>query len=270
MGTWLHFLISVGLGMGFAYVAFLIFFLGALLVTDNLRQLPPELKAILFFSMIGSGYFIPRLIFKKLVPARCPVCRGKTYMQTLIGPVTYLCSDCGHFHLLKLLPGVQSSAESEQIRTGETVPTDYRHQGRLDELTNRTIVTYREEANYTPADRWVFLVANLMISSWILWPVLFNTSAPDWLSSAAIGSLLLWNVLLLPRHLRAVKKMASEGDPPIILAHFLLFFHGLRPAAAESDLLFGCSWMVPTAFVAPLASIMIRVLYVVIRIISSA
>jgi hypothetical protein len=53
------------------------------------------LQIVTFFAIILVGTMIPRLVFRNLIPAKCPACGEKAYAQGA-NPVRYVCRSCGH------------------------------------------------------------------------------------------------------------------------------------------------------------------------------
>ncbi|MCI5168393.1 MAG: hypothetical protein D3903_20455 [Candidatus Electrothrix sp. GM3_4] len=48
-------------------------------------------------GILISGYMIPRLIFKFLLPAHCPACKSRSFFHGG-QPVTYHCVSCAYIH----------------------------------------------------------------------------------------------------------------------------------------------------------------------------
>ncbi len=65
---------------------------------------------VLFFYILAIFCMIDvvtvRFIFRKLVPAKCPKCGGKTYCKGS-RPIYYKCSDCNHIHETTVSEGAE-------------------------------------------------------------------------------------------------------------------------------------------------------------------
>jgi len=52
---------------------------------------------LIFFSVISFCTYIPFTLFKDVIPAQCPKCKGKMRV-TAIRPITYACQSCNYSH----------------------------------------------------------------------------------------------------------------------------------------------------------------------------
>jgi hypothetical protein len=80
---------------------------------------PPRAKFALFFGAFILGAIIPRLVFKYLVPAKCPQCGGRAFFSSLrqsqrspifggrrgARNIVYRCKECGHVHVTGVQEG---------------------------------------------------------------------------------------------------------------------------------------------------------------------
>jgi hypothetical protein len=89
---WVHMTLFV-LCLGIAWLG-----MPALLVTGLGRFLPKGFTVILFFGGALGGAVMVNFLFKKVIPARCPNCRGRTYCQQFGSFPRYRCCDCGYEH----------------------------------------------------------------------------------------------------------------------------------------------------------------------------
>jgi len=78
--------------------AFVLTFM-VLLFHRRLERMGMNFVVVAFIVFI-LGYFIPRLLFKYIIPAKCPKCGGRSIFHGG-RPVTYNCRACGYVHTTK-------------------------------------------------------------------------------------------------------------------------------------------------------------------------
>jgi len=63
-----------------------------------LKDVPRLAQAVVMFSSGVVGFWAAKVIFTKVVSARCPSCLvGKVFpVGTWVAPMVYLCSNCGY------------------------------------------------------------------------------------------------------------------------------------------------------------------------------
>ena len=72
----------------------LCFFAGFLLFVSGYRctdLLPPPAQMVL---LAGGGFLGARLLFRRVIPARCPECAGSAFPHGM-QPIVYVCESCG-------------------------------------------------------------------------------------------------------------------------------------------------------------------------------
>ena len=79
---------------------------GPILVMNNMKQIEAlginGILALVVSVFLGAA--IPSAIFRFLIPARCPKCRGRSIVNEG-KPITYLCKSCGYIHKSPLSVG---------------------------------------------------------------------------------------------------------------------------------------------------------------------
>ena len=70
----------------------------ALVLPLVLEWLDPSsivLEAVCFMALALSALILPEILFRFLIPARCPKCKGPAFMKGR-RPVSYACRACPH------------------------------------------------------------------------------------------------------------------------------------------------------------------------------
>lgn len=72
------------------------FFGIAVVLIAVLSQSGAKLNMIFFIALPFGGSLIARYLFVKWVPAKCPDCGGKAYIERISGEIVYQCTECGN------------------------------------------------------------------------------------------------------------------------------------------------------------------------------
>lgn len=63
-----------------------------------LSQVGAKMNMIFFIVLPFGGSLLARYLFAKCVPAECPDCDGKAYIERISGEIVYQCTECCNRH----------------------------------------------------------------------------------------------------------------------------------------------------------------------------
>ena len=93
----IHFSIYIAL----YFIGFIVGFQVSWFISLTLIELgiiPPSWDSFIITASVIIGLNLPKLVFAKTVPARCPNCGENAFLKWLSKPTVYVCSKCESIH----------------------------------------------------------------------------------------------------------------------------------------------------------------------------